>query len=180
MKTKSKSYKPFLFIFSLLLFSIMVFAGCGGGGGDGDSSITFNKVSFPLTVKAHIDGRSQLMLSGSLIWWHHFDYEPPGLWEEEQPTFLNEEAWYPVWPEGNLTDCDCESSGLDALATPLRADATMISLNVVAGRGEVTIVEQPNHNNDYTAAIDFNDNAIDFNDNNLVGPAWYEIIISYN
>ena len=81
----------FLQAFVVIGFSFFIFA-CGvvddGGGGGGGT--TFNKVSFPLTVKAQIDGRSQLMLSGSLIWWHHIDWEPPGLWGEEQPTFLNE------------------------------------------------------------------------------------------
>lgn len=133
---------------------------------------TFNKVSFPLTVRAEIDGLSQLMIKGNTIWWHHINWEPPGLWGDENATALNGEEWYPEWPEGDLTDCNCDSSIFEALESPLPEDSTIISVNVVSGRGSVTVAQQPNQDNDYTAIIEFDDY--------IPAADWYEIIIDHN
>ena len=44
---------------------------CGGGG---SAAMPLpDEVSLPLQVRAEIDGRSQLLLQGNQIWWHHFE-----------------------------------------------------------------------------------------------------------
>jgi hypothetical protein len=137
----------------------------------------FNKVSFPITVRAKIDGVSQLKIQASMLWWHHISWEPPGLWEDDDAaTFLNGEAWYPVWPFKDLTDCNCDSSLLDALESPLPEDSANLAITIVSARGAVVIVQQPNQDNDHTAIIEFDDHY----NGELPGPAWYEIIIHYD
>lgn len=143
---------------------------CSGTAVGSATRWVFNKVSFPVTVRAEIDGVSQLKIKGSIVWWHHIGWEPP------EDIYLNDEEWYLLWPGEELTDCDCDSSSLNALESPLREDSTMISIIVVSARGEVEIVQQPNVGNDYTAVIEFDDHV----DGSFPGSDVYEIIISYN
>lgn len=131
-----------------------------------------NQVSFPLRVRAEIDGRSELRMQGSLIWWHHFEFEPPGMWGDDQPTFLNGEKWYPLWPGDESAFCDCDSSKDALLNPPLKSDGTAISIEMISGRGTVTIVQQPSAANDFTASIEFSDPLPDRD--------WLEVSISQN
>lgn len=143
---------------------------CSGTAVGSATRWVFNKVSFPVTVAAEIDGISQLKIQGSVIWWHHI------AWEAPEEVSLNDEKCYFLWPGEEQTDCDCDSSSLNALETPLREDETIISIDVVSARGEVEIVQQPNAGNDYTAVIEFDDHV----DGQFPGSDMYEIIINYN
>ena len=64
------------------------------------------QVGFPtlsvdyLTVRALIDGRSQLVVNGNDVFWHHFDFAAPGRHEgANEPTLINSETWFPEWPD---------------------------------------------------------------------------------
>ena len=100
-------------------------------------------VTFPLVVRAEIDGRSELRIQGQQIWWHHFDFEAPGMWGDDQPTFLNGEEWWPMWPADELANCNCSSTRETLLSEPLKSDGSTISISNKDGRGEVRIVQQP-------------------------------------
>jgi hypothetical protein len=138
--------------------------------------------SATLTVRAFIDGRSQLILQGNILRWQHLDFQAPGRWIEgggPKPTYLNGVAWYPTWPDKpNATneDCKCSSStytGIPALAkadTEQSSDA--VSLRVITARGNVTLVQQPTAANDYTLIVEMDDNVPG-------GAAWYEIQLNY-
>lgn len=87
------------------------------------------QVGFPtlssdyLTVGALIDGRSQLVVSGNEVFWHHYDFAAPGRHEGvNRPTLINSETWFPEWPDiptPENRDCDCTSSVFDQLTPSL-------------------------------------------------------------
>ena len=114
-------------------------------------------VTFPLVVRAEIDGRSELRIQGQSIWWHHFDFEAPGMWGDDQPTFLNGEEWWPMWPLDELVNCNCSSTRESLLSMPLKSDGSPISISNKTGRGEVRIVQQPTADNNYMASVEFSD-----------------------
>ena len=129
-------------------------------------------VTFPLVVRAEIDGRSELRLQGQSVWWHHFEFEAPGMWGDDQPTFLNGEEWWPIWPLDELANCNCSSTRETLLSVPLKSDGSTISISDKTGRGDVRIVEQPTAGNNYTASIEFSDP--------LPDRAWTTVTISQN
>ena len=91
-----------------------------------------------------------------------------------KPTILNSVEWYPEWPEeGENRDCNCNSSVYTELFSPLPSDSSPIELQLVTTRGDVSIVQQPYQNNNYTAIIEFDDNP-------MGGADWYEVIASYS
>ena len=44
-----------------------------------------------LTVRAYIDGRSDLILHRNTVHWHHFDYAAPGRIRREQLPYLSQQ-----------------------------------------------------------------------------------------
>lgn len=140
----------------LTLVCSLLLGACSQGGED-DLPPPPMGVTLPLTVRAEIDGRSELRLQGRLIWWHHYEFEAPGMWGDDRPTFLNGAAWWPMWPLDELAFCDCSSTRESLLASPIKSDGSAINVSNVQGRGLVQIVEQPNAANDYTARIEFSD-----------------------
>ena len=107
--------------------------------------------------------------------WEYYQKAKASFWTPQEVS-LNDEKCYFLWPGEEQTDCDCDSSSLNALETPLREDETIITIDVVTARGEVEIVQQPNAGNDYTAVIEFDDHV----DGQFPGSDMYEIIINYN
>jgi hypothetical protein len=130
-----------------------------------------------LHVRAYIDGLSQLIIQGDTVYWHHLDWAAPGRHFDagsNQPTYLNDAKWEPTWPDipdPENRDCKCDSS-------PYQGIPTMASTNqqawveVVDARGIAKVIQQPATKNDFTLVIEFNDNE-------LMGPAWYEVTVSY-
>jgi hypothetical protein len=48
--------------------------------------------AYTLKVRAYIDGRSQLIINGNMVYWHHLEWAAPGRHldaEVPQPTYLN-------------------------------------------------------------------------------------------
>jgi hypothetical protein len=128
-----------------------------------------------LTVSAYIDGRSQLILQGDAVHWHHLDFAAPGRLEgADNPTYLNWAAWYPAWPDSpdaENRDCNCDSSAYVGLQ-PLAMQDQIASLEIVRARDRVAIVQQPDAANAYTLIIEFDDGA-------PAGATWYEVDVSY-
>ena len=134
-----------------------ILSACSQNGADELPPPPPDDVTFPLTVRAEIDGRSELRIQGQQIWWHHYEWEAPGMWGDDQPTLLNGEEWWPMWPLDELLNCDCDSSKETVLSTPLKSDGSTISISNIVGRGIVQIVGQPSAANNFTASIEFND-----------------------
>ena len=119
-------------------------------------------VTSTITVKALIDGRSQLILSGATAQWRHLDYAAPGThMGVDLPTVINGMAWYPEWPEeGENYSCDCYSDIFSGVEPPIPRAVIDVGLRVIQGRGEVTIIETPKATNGYALVVEFDDNPI--------------------
>jgi len=128
-----------------------------------------------LDVRARIDGRSQLVIQGNRVYWHHLDFAAPGRLDyTNTPTHLNNLVWFPRWPDIPSTenrDCNCFSSTIRGIPT-LPAIQQMVTLKAVRVRGEVAIVQQPNQSNGYTLIVEFNDNP-------QSGASWYFVDLKY-
>lgn len=127
-------------------------------------------------VRAWIDGRSELILSGAQAQWQHFDFAAPGRLDcdtgaTEQPTYVDADAWFPAWPD--LPDCEnrfcggCFSDVYTGITPALPATNFFARLVPWQNRGDLFVLEQPHAANGYTTRIFFNDNA-------LGGADWYE------
>jgi hypothetical protein len=130
-----------------------------------------------LNIRAYMDGRSQLIIRGDALHWHHLDFDVPGRWEfakASQPTWLNQVEWYPTWPDvpDSTNDfCDCDSSSYRGV--PMLAGTNQrVWLDVVQGRGKVSVVQQPDADNDFTLIVELDDDEFD-------GAEWYEVNLNY-
>lgn len=132
-----------------------------------------------LIVRSFIDGRSHLVLQDGSLYWHHLDFAAPGRHEfNDEPTYLTalyreRTAWMPIWPDIPDAEnhwCDCDSSSFDQIL-PLASITQTITMNVIQARDQVTIVQQPRAENDYTLIIEFHDR--------FDGADWYEVSIDY-
>ncbi len=141
----------------LALVLCLLLGACSESGEDDPPPPPPTGVTLPLTVRAEIDGRSELRLQGQFIWWHHYEFEAPGMWGDDQPTFLNDEEWWPMWPFDELAFCNCSSTRESLLAVPIKSDGSEVSISNIQGRGLVQITEQPSAANDYTVRIEFSD-----------------------
>jgi basic membrane lipoprotein Med (substrate-binding protein (PBP1-ABC) superfamily)/fibronectin type 3 domain-containing protein len=136
-----------------------------------------NQVYFNLRVRAYIDGDTYLVVQGDSLYWHQNGADAPGrTGGHNDPTYVDGFLWYPSWPDvpdPRNRDCNCDSSAYTGFANPLLAQGQRVNLNVIQGRHEVTIVQQPSAENDYTLIVDFNDGPPG-------GADWYEVELSSN
>jgi len=126
-----------------------------------------------LKIRAFIDGRDQIIISGSTVQWLHFDNSAPGrLSFQNLPTYINDVAWYPYWP--NIPDAEnrqkCFSSSFSNLSPALPLLAQNYLLNKIQVRENISIIQQPNDTNKFTLIIEFNDNITH-------GAEWYNVSI---
>src|SRR5581483_9616890 len=108
-----------------------------------------------------IDGRSDLILIGDTVHWHHFDYAA-----QTGPTYLNGTSWVPTWPNpGENRDCHCDSSTYTGLAPPVPTDIQTAKL-VPTGDGCR-----------YSCTLTATSERliVHFNDNPPPGGAWYQV-----
>ena len=130
-----------------------------------------------LNIRTYIDGRSELIIQGDVLYWHHLDFDAPGRWEHGEiqfPTYLNETAWQPLWPDiPDATNdfCNCNSSTAVGIPSLTRTDQR-VELEMIQGRGRVSIVQQPQEGNDFTLILELDDN-------DLEGADWYELNLHY-
>ena len=128
-----------------------------------------------LTVRAYIDGRSDLILHRNTVHWHHLDFAAPGRHEGHNfLTSLNGTAWFPTWPDvptPENRDCHCDSSTFSGVPQlPTRPET--VELTIVQARWSASIVQQPDAANDYTLVLEFNDDP-------PAGADWYEVALTY-
>ncbi|GAC1579883.1 MAG: hypothetical protein NVS3B20_10780 [Polyangiales bacterium] len=128
-----------------------------------------------LRVKAFIDGRSRLFISGKTVTWHHYEDAAPGRWNgNKEPTELNGKKWFPDWPDvPDLLNSFCNCSSSSTTVTPsLASKDQLVGITIIKARGKVFVPVQPNSGNSYTAQVEFNDVGIS-------GADWYEVIANY-
>lgn len=152
------------------LLIIILLAACSRTGSTGPVEVVLN-------IRAYIDGRTQLIIQGNTVYWHHFEFDAPGRQEyepEDKPTYLNQEEWYPTWPDipDRSNDfCDCASSIYQGV--PYLAEREQrVWLDVVAGRERVAVVQQPTSENNFTMILEVDDRYSD-------GADWYDINLNY-
>ena len=116
--------------------------------------------------QADFDGRDWLVIQGATARWQHFDYTPVGLHNPSYPAMImsssvngvalvNGASWIPSWPNG--TGSGAWSSTYGGLIPALPPNPAWVSLNVVSGRGPVSIVQLPSDANTNTLIVEFND-----------------------
>lgn len=110
-------------------------------------------------IEALIDGRSQLVIQGDAVRWDHFEFSAPGLHEQQDlPTVLCGEDWFPVWPGGQFVDCsNCTSLSVNGLVPGLATRDQTVQLEELQARNSVQVAQQPNSGNGYTLIVEFND-----------------------
>ena len=119
-------------------------------------------------IQADFDGRDWLVIQGETVRWQHFDFTPVGLHNPNYPatvisssangvSLVNGASWIPSWPNG--TGSGAWSSTYEALIPALPPSPKWVSLNVVTGRGTVSIVQLPSAENTDTLIVEFNDGA---------------------
>ena len=130
-----------------------------------------------LKVRAYIDGRSELIIQGDVLYWHHLDFDAPGRWEHGEiqfPTYLNETTWQPLWPDiPDATNdfCHCNSSTTVGIPSLTRTDQK-VELEMIQGRGRIAIIQQPQEDNGFTLILELDDD-------DLEGADWYELSLNY-
>lgn len=112
-----------------------------------------------LQIEARVDGRSEIRLQGNHLWWHHREYSAPG-WRGPgyDATLVNGVPWSPVWPSpGDNSFCNCDSSLLTSGFEALTGIGQVVVLEVIRGRDDVDIAQQPSAANGFTLVVDIDD-----------------------
>jgi hypothetical protein len=91
-----------------------------------------------------------------------------------QPTYLNSVRWEPTWPD--IPDptneyCNCNSSIYRGIPNLARKNQR-VWLDLVQGRERISVIQQPNADNDYTFILELDDNSYG-------GAEWYEVNLNY-
>jgi hypothetical protein len=114
-----------------------------------------------LTVKAFIDGRDVLKVSGTRLWFEHETAVLPG-----KTIYVNGKAWSPGW----TNNVSAEFVGLNPAFRP--HDPQKIQITKRVGRGTVSVTQFPSPANDETLAVRLDDDVFG-------GADWYEVVISW-
>lgn len=125
-----------------------------------------------IKIRAFIDGRDQIIIKGSTVQWQHYTYSAPGrLSFQKLPTYINDIAWFPDWPDiPNAENRQkCFSSVYSDLTPALPSRSEFYYLTKISGAGGMFIAQQPTDTNKYTLIIEFDDY--------LPGVQWYETTI---
>ena len=133
-----------------------------------EDSESFNQT---ITIRALIDGISQLIVRSNTVQWYHDCCAAPGRHlGADEPTYINGIPWMP-WPEpGELWGCHCYSLVFEDLHPPLPKVDVTVSLNLTNSRWITSIVQYPLLGNNYTLIIEFDDGFPG-------GSDWYEVEI---
>jgi hypothetical protein len=137
--------------------------GCNNACPAGTDACVDGKCIASVTVAVHIDGYDDLLIEGNTIRWHHLTWATPG------PTTIDGVAWTPKWPPKpadckscgdpgpGANVCACTSTDAASLAPPLAKRDHDATVQKIAGRGDVTIVEQPRTANAHRLVVRFSD-----------------------
>ena len=154
----------------IVLFATILISSC-------DLAAQYTQGPTILNIRAYIDGRSQLIVQGNTLYWHHLDFDAPGRWElgdAIQPTYINHMKWHPTWPDvPDATNdfCYCYSAIYIGIPDLARINQR-VWLDIVQGRGSFAVIQKPTINNNYMFIIEFDDNNFD-------GAEWYELNLNY-
>lgn len=123
------------------------------------------QTSGTLRLEALIDTRSQLIVRGNTAHWFHLEGAAPGRHEGvNDPTVINGDAWFPVWPGGRGENrfCECDSSVFDCIEPPLPLAEMSVTLRHIEDRNgnASSIVQEPTVANDFTLIVQFDDGEI--------------------
>lgn len=121
-----------------------------------------------IDVTADFDGRDQLIIRGDSLQYQHFENTPVGLHNSSYPSTiltttldgtpgLSNYAWTPTWPAG--TGTGALSSVFAGLSPAAPSQDSSVSLDVLQGRGTVSLIQLPSASNAYTTILEFNDDA---------------------
>ena len=140
----------------------------------GDFPVALGDANPEIHILAYVDGRSQLLLRGSFAQWFHTEHQAPGRdGVTHFPTMIDGADWMPEWPDepdsGNAY-CFCESSVFEGLEPALPAAEVRVQVDLLLGRGLVSIMERPEEANGYTLTLEIDDTDFD-------GADWYEIVV---
>ena len=129
-----------------------------------------------ITVEALIDGRSRLILRKNTAQWYQLDFAAPGRHEFVNiPTVINGQEWFPIWPDvpdAENRDCHCYPSVFKGVKPVLHPNKPPLEINVLQGRGTVSIAEDPSKANKSALVVEFDDDPYG-------GPAMYQIEIVF-
>lgn len=141
--------------------------------------VSANPATATINVKAFIDGRDQLIISGNTLQWHHIQNAAVGRWGgHNDPTIIstaldgavvmNEVQWIPDWPQSppNEIRYEAYSSVFTNLIpnVPLEGEViTGVNLTPVTCRSSMSLI-----------GYDQKSIIIAFDDELVGGPAWYE------
>jgi hypothetical protein len=117
-----------------------------------------------VTIRAFIDGRSDLILQDDNAQWHHFDFSVPGKnGGNNFATIFDGDKWFPTWPplDGNNGCSGCFSNVFHDAGLPDEFSA--VTLKVISCRESCTLTS-----NGSQLTIHYDDNAIG-------GAAWYVV-----
>lgn len=107
-----------------------------------------------LTVSVQIDGTSQLIVKPDQVYWNHILHARPGRnGGGDLPTKLNDYLWYPQW----AVPGDVGAGPSLPIAISVLFNTIPVSIVQTAGRGTVTIIQQPASTNDFTLIVNFED-----------------------
>jgi hypothetical protein len=130
-----------------------------------------------ITVRAFIDGRSQLRLKRNTATWQNFDYAAPGKQGgRDEPTMINGVQWRPMWDDSDLSpEVRVEkalSDTFEGVKPTLAAEPMNVTLTKIRCREDASVVQQPSAANDFTTIVEFNDDQIG-------GADWYEVKLTF-
>ncbi|HEV3125125.1 MAG TPA: hypothetical protein VG266_11170 [Candidatus Dormibacteraeota bacterium] len=117
-----------------------------------------------LTIRAFIDGRSDLILQGESAQWHQFDFSVPGKnGGNNFPTIIHGDKWFPTWPPlGGNNDCSgCYSDVFHDADLPGKFSA--VTLKAISCRESCTLTTNGSQL------------TVHYDDNTFGGAAWYVV-----
>ncbi|MCE5228374.1 hypothetical protein LLG95_02095 [bacterium] len=151
----------------VMLCCVVLMQGCAGVSDKISESMGARK----LHVKAMIDGSDFVKVQGNSLWLEHRAWRLPGQPGEnrQMPIYVNGRDWNPVWTKMNQPQSSLNSSTYE-LKEPLALSAGDVRIEVVMGRGSVTVAEKPDASNRETLSVLFDDDS-------QGGADWYDVII---
>jgi hypothetical protein len=151
---------------------------CGAGALGQTTLPTTEPSEFTITVRALIDGRSQLILKANTAQWRHFDNAAPGLHGgRNEPTIINSVKWFPQWEDSDMDPevrvTKAMSDVFDKVDPALPAAAMTVTMTKVHCRDSASVVQQPEAGNQFTTVIELNDDQ-------SPGSDWYEVKLVFH
>jgi hypothetical protein len=136
-------------------------------------------------IKAYIDGVSNLVFCDNYAYWLNLEWNVPGKHGGNNfPTYINNIEWIPKWEKikqiiknvnipKNIISENVEKQTSDIFTLPftLPKEPADVKIKTNEARGEVSISQLPQKDNDYVLIATFNDDL-------LGGASWYDVVIN--